>query len=350
MNSSRVKYYIPRGSFFAESAMILLILAAVFRVIGCWGYWNDYVNFLMLLALPVCCCLLLALCILLFGKKGFFLSVIPVLLGVVFFVFKSLSFNSWLHTVLCILLYILVAVIYTATVFGWIGTKWLLPPLFVLPFVYHIVIEDLPALNNTAVPVTFAAGMQEMSILCIMAALFCVGMGLKKRPVEPTSVDAEVVEPPAEPVIEEPPVEPEPAAVAAAPVEIPAEPEPVSVPEPETEPEPVQAPEQEPAPEEPRSKGFGFFKSHAKKKQETPEAPPEAAEAVAPEAAEPAPPATPAEAAVPAEAAAPAAPAEAVAADETPFFSDQPYEPVLTLDPEPWEPEQGDVPESEHEQ
>ena len=188
--------------------MILLILAAVFRVIGCWGYWNDYVNFLML-ALPVCCCLLLALCILLFGKKGFFLSVIPVLLGVVFFVFKSLSFNSWLHTVLCILLYILVAVIYTATVFGWIGTKWLLPPLFALPFVYHIVIEDLPALNNTAAPVTFAAGMQEMSILCIMAALFCVGMGLKKRPVEPTSVEAEVVEPPAEPVIEEPPVEPE---------------------------------------------------------------------------------------------------------------------------------------------
>ena len=339
MNSNRVKFWIDKSGFFAESAMILLVLAAIFRVIGCWGYWNDRVNFLMLLALPACCCLLLALCILLFGKKGFFLSFIPVLLGVVFFVFKSLSFTSWMHTVLCILLYMLVAVIYTATVFGWIGTKWLLPPLFALPFAYHIVFEDLPALNNTAAPVSFAAGMQEMSVLCIMAALFCVGMGLKKRPVEPKSVDAEVVEP----VIEKPPVEPEPAVEAAAAGQIEAidEPEPVSAPEaessPESEAEAVQESDQEPAAEDARSKGFGFFKSHAKKKQET------ADESL--EAAEPAAPAIPAAPAAPAE---PASPAE-TDAEESPFFSDEPYEPVLTLDPEPWEPEAESGAEREHE-
>ena len=230
MNSTRVKYWIDKTGFFAESAMILLVLAAIFRVIGCWGMWNDRVNFLMLLALPVCCCLLLALCILLFGKKGFFLSFIPVLLGVVFFVFKSLSFTSWLHTVLCILLYMLVAVIYTATVFGWIGTKWLLPPLFALPFLYHIVVEDLPALNNTAQPVTFMAGMQEMSVLCIMAALFCVGMSLKKRPVEPKEIEPEIVEPEiVEPVVAAPVAE-EPVPAAEEPV---AEAEPVPAPAPE---------------------------------------------------------------------------------------------------------------------
>ena len=37
---------------------------------------------------------------------------------------------------------------------------------------YHVFVEDLPALSNTVQPVTFSAGMQEMSVLCIMAALF----------------------------------------------------------------------------------------------------------------------------------------------------------------------------------
>ena len=243
-DTGKVKFYIDKSGFFAEGAMILLVLSAIFRVIGCWGMWTNRVTAIMMILLPVCCCLLLVLCILLFGKKGFFLSCIPVLLGVVFFVFKSLSFDSWVHTVLCILLYMVVAVVYTGTVFGWIRTKWLLPPLFGLPFLYHVIVEDLPALSNTAQPVTFAAGMQEMSVLCIMAALFCIGMGLKKRETAPTVIEPEVVEPdpipetvPA-PVEETAPVE----ELEAVNVEEPVEPEPI----PETMPLPQEEAEEEP--------------------------------------------------------------------------------------------------------
>lgn len=247
-NGGKVRFTIDKSGFFAESAMILLVLSAIFRIIGCWGLWADRVSALMIILLPVCCCLLLVLCILLFGKKGFFLSFIPVLLGVVFFVFKSLYFDNWLHTVLCILLYMVVAVLYTGTVFGWIHTKWFLPPLFGLPFLYHVIVEDLPALSNTAEPVTFAAGMQEMSVLCIMAAMFCIGMGLKKHIKEPKVIEPEVVEP--EPVEIEPaaaPVQPEPvpapqAESAAAPAEepaVPAEPAPAPA-------EPVFDPDEEP--------------------------------------------------------------------------------------------------------
>ena len=212
-DGSRVKFYIDKTGFFAESAIYFLIMAAIFRVIGCWGLWTDNTYLLMQIVLPVGCCLLLALCIVLFGKRGFFLSCIPVLLGVVFFIFKSLSFDSWLHTVLCILLYMVVAVLYTATVFGWIRTKWLLPPLFGIPFAVHVFM-DMRAMANTAEPVTFAAGMQEMSVLAIMAALFCIGIGLKKRPVEPSVVEAEPVEPVVEPIPETEPIpEAEPAPV-----------------------------------------------------------------------------------------------------------------------------------------
>lgn len=263
--NTKVRYSIDKSGFFAEGAVILLVLSAVFRVIGCWGLWSDRVFALMQILLPIGCCALLVLCILLFGRKGFFLSCIPVLLGVVFFIFKALGFSSWLHTVLCILLYMLVAVLYTATVFGWIRTKWLLPPLFALPFLYHIFVEDLPALSDTARPVSFAAGMQEMSVLCIMAAMFCIGMGLKKRttpavveaePVEPEIVEPEIVEPE---IVELPDAEPAPAE-AEPPVsetvegEIVEAPAPESAPAPEAVPEdvpPEAASENTPAPEQP---------------------------------------------------------------------------------------------------
>ena len=236
-NSSRVKFIIDKTGFFAEGAMILLVFAALFQVIGRWGLWNNRIDAIMLIALPAGSCLLLALCVLLFGKKGFFLSSLPVLLGVVFFIFKLINSTSWVHTVLCILLYLAIVIIYPATVFGWIRTKWLLPPLFGIPFVIHIA-RDLPRLSDTVNPVTFSAGMQEMSMLCIMAALMFIGFGLKKQETEPAVVEPEVVEPAPEPVHA-----PEPApAVKPAPVEEPA---------PAEEPAPYFDPETafEPAPE-----------------------------------------------------------------------------------------------------
>lgn len=178
--NTKIKYTIDKKSFFGHSAILLMVMSAIFRFIGCWGYWNDMLLFVMHVIVPLVSCLLLILCISFLGKKGFFLSCIPVILGVIFFIYKSFSFESHIHMVLCIVLYLAVAILYTGTVIGSIPTKWLLPPLFGLPFIYHVLVEDLPALSNTAQPVTFSAGMQEMSVLCIMAALFCVGMGLKK--------------------------------------------------------------------------------------------------------------------------------------------------------------------------
>ena len=183
--SRRTRFYLDKTGFFAESAMIFLALAIVFRIIGCFTLWGNKVDFLMLLVLPVCACLLMILCILIFGGKGFFLSFIPVLMGLAFFAFKLLFSTSWVSTVLRLVLYLAIAVIYTATVIGWIHTKWLLPPLFGLPFLYHVFVQDIPALLNTAEPVTFSAGMDELSILGIIGAMFCVGIGLKKRDPKP---------------------------------------------------------------------------------------------------------------------------------------------------------------------
>ena len=177
----KTAFSIDSKSTWAQTAIILMLFSAIFRLIGSWGLWTDSYFAATQIVLPICCNLLFALCVFAFGRKGFWLSSIPVLLGVVFFVIKSFGFESWIHTVLCIVLYLLVAIIYIGTVFGVIRTKWLLPPLFGLPFLYHVLVQDLAAMQDAANPVTLSAGMLEISVLCIMAALFCTGIGLKKR-------------------------------------------------------------------------------------------------------------------------------------------------------------------------
>ena len=183
MGGKRVKFYIERNSFGVQAMVILLSLSIVFRIIGCWGLWTDR-NYLMLqIALPVFSALLLIASVLLLGKRALWSSFIPVLLGAVFFIIKSRGFESMLHTILCIVLYVAVIVLYFCTVFGILPTKWVLVILFGLPFLYHIFVEDLAALRDTENPVSFAAGMQEMGILCIMLGLFFLSLSMKKTVV-----------------------------------------------------------------------------------------------------------------------------------------------------------------------
>ena len=180
MNGKKTKFYTERSSFGMQAMVILLSLSIVFRIIGCWGMWNDR-NYLMLqIALPVCSALLLIISVLLLGKRALWVSFIPVLLGAVFFIIRSLGFDSLIHTILCVVLYVAVIVLYFCTVFGILPTKWVLVPLFGLPFLYHIFVEDLAALRDTANPVSFAAGMQEMGILCILLGLFFLSLSMKK--------------------------------------------------------------------------------------------------------------------------------------------------------------------------
>ena len=106
----RARFYLERSSAWAQICIIFMLLSAIFRLFGVWGLWEDEFFRATQILLPLCCNILFALCVFLFGKRGFFLSAIPVLMGVAFFIIKSFGFESLLHTVLCILLYLAVAV------------------------------------------------------------------------------------------------------------------------------------------------------------------------------------------------------------------------------------------------
>ena len=247
-SAHKVKFYVERQSFWVQAAVILMLLSATFRLIGCWGLWGDSFFAATQIALPLICNVLFILCILLLGRRFFGATALPVLLGVVFFVIKSFSFDSWLHTVLCIMLYLLVAVLYTATAFGAVRTKWLLVPLFALPFAYHIFVEDLPALG--AGTLSFSAGMQEMSVLCVMLALLATAFGMKKKkPEEPKNKEKDKNKAPAKGPEKQ---EPE-AAGTPAQAEAPAKAESSAKTESAAQPAPEQAPAGEAEPAETKS-------------------------------------------------------------------------------------------------
>lgn len=186
----RAKFYVERDGIFTKLAIIIMIFSFVLRFVGTIGMWSDNYFAITQIALPLCVNVMYIVFLYCFGKRAFWTTALPALFGVAFFIIKALTFDSLLHTVLCILLYALVAVLYTSTAFGMIRTKWLLVPLFGLPFVYHIFVEDMAAFREGTI--TFQSGLQEMSVLCIMLSLLCVAFAMKKKKVEVVSPESEL--------------------------------------------------------------------------------------------------------------------------------------------------------------
>ena len=183
MEKDKLRYSVSRKNIFVKLSALLMGLSALLRLFGYWGFWaNKDVAFIYTqIALPVLCNVLFIVIVLYMGKRLFSLTAIPVLLGVVFFIIKALGFDNILHTVLCILLYLVVAMLYTGTVFGVIRTKWLLVPLFGLPFLYHILVEDRNTLLANEKAMSLAEWLPEISVLCIMLALLLITFAMKKR-------------------------------------------------------------------------------------------------------------------------------------------------------------------------
>ena len=208
MKETRIKFYVERSGFWTEASLIFMALAIVFRVIGCWGLWNDRYFLLTQIILPIVSGLVFILLLALLGKHALWTTFLPVLGGVAFFVLKALTFENTTQMLLCLLLYAVVAIVYCGTVFTLIRTKWLLVPLFLLPFLYHVGVEDIARLRDTVNPVTFTDGMQEMSVLCIMLALLFTSLAMKKMVKKSKKAEEAAPVPQTESPAPQPPIAP----------------------------------------------------------------------------------------------------------------------------------------------
>ena len=190
MEKPKTRFYVEKTSFWVEGMVILMVLAAAFQVVGCWGLWSDPFFVATQIALPALSFLLFALLVSLLGKKALWLSVLPFLGGVGFYALRFWNAGDMIVTVAGIVFCALALVLYMGTVFNLIHTKWLLVILFAIPFGYRAFYRDVKLLQDLDHPVSFAAGMQEMSLLCVVLGLFLLSLGMRKYVKERKDKDA----------------------------------------------------------------------------------------------------------------------------------------------------------------
>ena len=173
-------YSIDRRNPWAVVSIFFITLSALLRVIYFWGKELDLLTLTVHVLLVLGAAILFVLFIPLLGSSHPAIMLLPVSMGVAFFIVKALSFDSTLHTALCICLYCTVLVLFGLTLLGIIRQKLLLYPLFGLPLAYHIIEDIYEFFFLPDAPPAFE-WLPEMSVLCIMAALLCLSVALKKR-------------------------------------------------------------------------------------------------------------------------------------------------------------------------
>lgn len=172
----------PSNPFVLASVLLMLLSSALrlwYYVVKPPAQWQLL---LVHLLLPLAAAVAFIFAVTFFGERTATPTVIGVLAGVVFFLLKAWADFTPLHRTLCTLLYLGVAVLYTLTLLGIIPTKRLLYPLFGLPLLYHIFVEDTQYYFFASPPVPVFDWLPEMSVLCIMSGLLCLSLGLRKNP------------------------------------------------------------------------------------------------------------------------------------------------------------------------
>ena len=231
MQKPKIRFFTERDSFGAEAAVIMMGLAIVFRLMGCWGFWRDQDSLIFDVAVPVGSALLFMLLLVLLGKHALWTTFLPVLTGAAFFVYTALPFESRMFQLFYILAAILGALLWCCTVFRLIHTKWLLPPLFLVAFGALLWWNGRILLANPQ-EVRFLAGLKEMSTLCAVLGLFFASLAIKKLVKEPPATELPKVKDP----VPVPPEQPKPETPAPAPEPGKAEPAPAPTPELESAP------------------------------------------------------------------------------------------------------------------
>ena len=174
----RTVYWIPKINALVIMSALCMVCSAVARIV--WACGEDAISRPTLwfqILLPIAANLLFVLMAFTDRQDRLYRTAVPVWMGCVFFAVKALGFPSMTHTILCLCLYALIAVLYGATVTGRVPTQVPLWFLFGLPMLYHIFVEDM---GRQWMPGEL---LQEISVLFCMAAMLLLSLAMKKKAV-----------------------------------------------------------------------------------------------------------------------------------------------------------------------
>lgn len=183
LKKSKNKFFIEKDGIFCHGTIIFLALSCVFCLIGSIGKWNDDFFVISQVALPVVCSLVFALFLMFFGKKLLWLTCLPAVFSLAFFVIRAFEYNSLTYTVISIVLSVVAVFLYSSVSFGWIRKKWLLILALTVGFFYHLYVKDYCTLKllNPTDSVSFTDVMQELSILFMILAALSAAFAMKNK-------------------------------------------------------------------------------------------------------------------------------------------------------------------------
>ena len=178
----KIRYTLRRKSFLFSGALLLIALSILFRLIGYWGFWSHITSTTYTqVFLPVLCALLLIVFLPVFANHGLWMTSIPIVLEAVFFILETGHISVWWVKAVSILLYIVISIIYTMTVFGKIPSKWPLVISIGVPLVYHLAVQDRTSLLEASSPDTLVAWMPEISAMSFVLALLLITLAMVKK-------------------------------------------------------------------------------------------------------------------------------------------------------------------------
>lgn len=152
-------------------------LCAPMQILGYAARLREPLIAAALVGLPVLSALLMIAVDLRIGRSALWFSVFPVFIGVLGFAFKLVidpRGTGLLHHVSAGGLYLGIVGLWALTVFGVIKSKWVLVILFFIPFLKHVLVNDVPVLVGAVTPVPASTWYKEISMLSFLLALsFC---------------------------------------------------------------------------------------------------------------------------------------------------------------------------------
>ncbi len=168
-------YTIYYKSVTAILSMLFFALTVPLRIMGYAEHFDKPYYVITQVVLPVLSAVSMIAVIIFSGQKSFWISVFPLTLGILSFIFKLFidpRYTGILHHIACVILYSSIVVLWLLTVLHIIKTKWILAALFAIPFFIHIFAEDLPVLLGKTASLSASMWLKEGSMLCTMLALF----------------------------------------------------------------------------------------------------------------------------------------------------------------------------------
>ena len=175
----RYNYYISPKDKRVRLSALLFAAAFFLRLVWCLG-WKENTEGAHLYTmglLPLIATFIFPIFMLKYGESKLYLTFIPVLMGVVFFILKAETFLWW-HQLLCTILYLGVAVLYGSVAWGIFPIRKLLIPLFGIPLAFHVLVED-PVFHRGVYDVS--QWVQEASVVVIMAGLLLLALSIKEH-------------------------------------------------------------------------------------------------------------------------------------------------------------------------